>query len=92
MGVQYPVIPRSYYENTHLANTRGNIKQSSRDFKLHQGVAQLVARTAGGREVAGSSPVTLTMVKLNKNTWYNINTKYITVITEKVVYEAACSG
>lgn len=26
-----------------------------------QGVAQLVARTAGGREVAGSSPVTLTM-------------------------------
>ena len=25
-----------------------------------QGVAQLVARTAGGREVAGSSPVTLT--------------------------------
>lgn len=27
----------------------------------HQGVAQLVARTAGGREVAGSSPVTLTI-------------------------------
>lgn len=26
----------------------------------HRGVAQLVARTAGGREVAGSSPVTPT--------------------------------
>ena len=28
-----------------------------------RGVAQLVARTAGGREVAGSSPVTPTMKK-----------------------------
>jgi hypothetical protein len=30
---------------------------------LIRGVAQLVARTAGGREVAGSSPVTPTIVK-----------------------------
>ena len=29
-------------------------------------MAQLVARTAGGREVAGSSPVTLTMVLFGK--------------------------
>jgi hypothetical protein len=31
------------------------------DVLIYQGVAQLVARPAGGREVAGSSPVTLTM-------------------------------
>lgn len=31
-----------------------------------QGVAQLVARTAGGREVAGSSPVTLTIQKAHQ--------------------------
>ena len=30
---------------------------------IDRGVAQLVARTAGGREVAGSSPVTPTMKK-----------------------------
>jgi hypothetical protein len=30
---------------------------------IYRGVAQLVARTAGGREVAGSSPVTPTMKK-----------------------------
>ena len=30
-------------------------------FNHHRGVAQLVARTAGGREVAGSSPVTPTI-------------------------------
>jgi hypothetical protein len=30
----------------------------------YRGVAQLVARTAGGREVAGSSPVTPTILKL----------------------------
>ena len=29
-----------------------------------QGVAQLVARTAGGREVAGSSPVTQTIEEI----------------------------
>ena len=29
---------------------------------MYRGVAQLVARTAGGREVAGSSPVTPTRV------------------------------
>lgn len=34
---------------------------------INQGVAQLVARTAGGREVAGSSPVTLT-IELSKKT------------------------
>ena len=28
---------------------------------VHRGVAQLVARTAGGREAAGSSPVTPTI-------------------------------
>jgi hypothetical protein len=31
-----------------------------------RGVAQLVARTAGGREVAGSSPVTPTMKKAHR--------------------------
>ena len=36
------------------------IKPGARLF-LYRGVAQLVARTAGGREVAGSSPVTPTM-------------------------------
>ncbi len=34
---------------------------------INQGVAQLVARTAGGREVAGSSPVTLTIELFKKN-------------------------
>ena len=35
-------------------------------FQKYQGVAQLVARTAGGREVAGSSPVTLTIELFKK--------------------------
>jgi hypothetical protein len=43
----------------------GIIKRRGWYLGLHdthfRGVAQLVARTAGGREVAGSSPVTPTM-------------------------------
>lgn len=38
---------------------------------MYRGVAQLVARTAGGREVAGSSPVTPTKVLRLKYYWRN---------------------
>ncbi len=34
------------------------------EYRGYRGVAQLVARTAGGREVAGSSPVTPTTKKV----------------------------
>jgi hypothetical protein len=34
--------------------------------QVNRGVAQLVARTAGGREVAGSSPVTPTKISFNE--------------------------
>ncbi len=49
-----------WYEaaNTHLAFTRGYIKRRLVwDFLCNRDVAQLVARTAGGGEAAGSSPV-----------------------------------
>ena len=39
--------------------SRERASGSTEDF-MYRGVAQLVARTAGGREVAGSSPVTPT--------------------------------
>lgn len=43
----------------------GNIKYSdSTGLFVYRGVAQLVARTAGGREVAGSSPVVPTTINL----------------------------
>ena len=49
--------------SAHLANMRGNIKRQScvlGIFWLNGVWRSLVARTAGGREVAGSSPVTPT--------------------------------
>lgn len=52
-------------EGTHLPRSLGG-------FYLPQGVAQLVARTAGGREVAGSSPVTLTKIDFSSYLCYNL--------------------
>lgn len=58
MGSQYSVPLWRCYERTHLAFTRGYIKRRL-DFLIgnYRDVAQLVARTAGGGEAAGSSPV-----------------------------------
>jgi hypothetical protein len=41
-------------------------------YSGHRGVAQLVARTAGGREVAGSSPVTPTNPLQSKRTAFAV--------------------
>lgn len=44
----------------------GNIKRLMTvlwGIMFYRGMAQLVARTAGGREAAGSSPVTPTMIQ-----------------------------
>lgn len=53
--------------NTHLAITRGTSNAGGEVLGLYvskyRGVAQLVARTAGGREVASSSLVTPTIFK-----------------------------
>jgi hypothetical protein len=43
----------------HLCGGISSVDSGSGHF-VYRGVAQLVARTAGGREVAGSSPVTPT--------------------------------
>lgn len=56
--------------NTHLAITRGTSNASgSLGFYVskNRGVAQLVARTAGGREVASSSLVTPTIFDYSKD-------------------------
>lgn len=45
-------------------------EKNRRFVSLLRGVAQLVARTAGGREVAGSSPVTPT-IKIVEPFWLN---------------------
>ena len=45
--------------DTHLSYKAGKERMVGQEF-MYRGVAQLVARTAGGREVAGSSPVTPT--------------------------------
>lgn len=52
-------------EITHLAHARGYIKRRSWTFcTKKRDVAQLVARTAGGGEAAGSSPVIPTKFRL----------------------------
>ena len=57
--------PRRRCEITHLAHARGYIKRRSWAFcTKKRDVAQLVARTAGGGEVAGSSPVIPTRLTL----------------------------
>jgi hypothetical protein len=57
---QYP----TYFFCNLIANTKYRLCISVIIGEI-RGVAQLVARTAGGREVAGSSPVTPTRI-LNK--------------------------
>ena len=44
-------------------------------FYFSRGVAQLVAHTAGGREVAGSSPVSPTINKYLKYCYYSFPSK-----------------
>ena len=62
IGSSNDSFPWKRFESTHLASQRG-ISSANRKpgiFEL-RGMAQLVARTAGGREVASSSLVTPTM-------------------------------
>ncbi len=54
-------FPWKCFEDTHLAHTQGISSAGMPGFKVCRGVAQLVARTAGGREVASSSLVIPTM-------------------------------
>ena|GEM_PF-3335909 len=63
IGDSNGLFPWKYTENTHLAITQGisSVEDGAlRRLCYIRGIAQLVARTAGGREVAGSSPVTPT--------------------------------
>ena len=61
------VVPWDYTASTHLHIHAGNIYSlplTKQDQNFFRDVAQLVARTAGGREAAGSSPVIPTRLQL----------------------------
>lgn len=57
-------LPWKYVAGNHLHISAGNnfIHARARRILLYRDVAQLVARTAGGREAAGSSPVIPTTI------------------------------
>lgn len=65
IGSSNDLFPWEHFESTHLALTRGISKRQVPYLGvlciLNRDVAQLVARTAGGGEAAGSSPVIPTM-------------------------------
>ena len=58
-GVQHDSFPRKCFADTHLAFTRGisSVMSHTLGHFDYRNVAQVVARTAGGGEAAGSSPV-----------------------------------
>lgn len=60
-GTLYDLFPWKKVAGTHLALLRGISSVTRIPGILCRGVAQLVARTAGGREVASSSLVIPTM-------------------------------
>lgn len=63
IGSSNNIFPWKYFESTHLALKRGisSVEAIPWGFMYFRDVAQLVARTAGGGEAAGSSPVIPTM-------------------------------
>ena len=82
IGSSNDLFPWEHFESTHLAYKQGISERRVPYLGIlctkKRDVAQLVARTAGGGEAAGSSPVipTIYIPIARKGVFYLCNTRY----------------